>query len=429
MCRVYEIEKIIGREVLDSRGNPTVEADVCVKGGYHGRAAVPSGASTGVYEALELRDSDPARYGGKGVLKAVENINSEVAKALVGLNCTDQELIDKTMLNLDGTENKARLGANAILAVSIASAKAASNALGMPLYRHLERTKEKRLPVPMMNVINGGKHAGNELSVQEFMILPVRTESFKEAIRMGTETYHELKGILKKKYSGSAVNVGDEGGYAPPMKNTSEALEALTRSIEAAGYKPGIDIFLGLDAASSSFYDPDTKEYGIDGKVLECEEIIGYYKDLCAKYGILSIEDPLSEDDFEGFAKTTRRLSGVQIVGDDLFVTNVKRLSKGISMGAGNALLLKVNQIGTLSEAVAAARLAFENEYRVIVSHRSGETEDPAIADISVGLGAQMIKTGAPARGERTAKYNQLLRIEEELGLAAEYWGKNLLKS
>jgi enolase len=424
--QAYEIEKIIAREILDSRGNPTVEAEVSIKGGYLGRAAVPSGASTGIYEALELRDKDGGRYGGKGVSKAVENVNGQIAKALVGLNSMDQELVDRTMLQIDGTENKERLGANAILAVSIATSKAASHALGISLHRYLGGIKGRKLPVPMMNVINGGKHAGNELNIQEFMILPVHAQSFKEALRMGVETYQQLKDILKKKYGASAVNVGDEGGYAPSMKNTNEALEALAKSVEAAGYKPGKEIYLGLDAASSSFYDADTKKYKIDGKALTCDEIIDYYKELSAKYSILSIEDPLHEDDFEGFAKITCELSGVQIVGDDLFVTNVKRLAKGVTMGAGNALLLKVNQIGTLSEAVAAAKLAFEHGYRVIVSHRSGETEDPAIADISVGLGAQMIKAGAPARGERTAKYNQLLRIEEELGSPAEYWGMDL---
>ena len=423
---MYSIEGIIAREILDSRGNPTVEAEVSIRGGFLGRAAVPSGASTGIHEAVELRDDDQSRYGGKGVLKAIENVNSQISKSLLGLDCTDQELIDKTMLSLDGTENKGKMGANAILAVSIAAAKAASNALGIPLYRYLGGIKAMRLPVPMMNVINGGKHAGNELNIQEFLILPVRAESFREALRMGVETYTQLKGILKKKFGATSINVGDEGGYAPPMKDTREALEALTSATEAAGYKAGKDIFLGFDSAASNFYDTKKKKYGIDGKTLTRDEIIGYYKDLCDNYDVLLVEDPLYEDDFEGFAKITRELSGVQIVGDDIFVTNVKRLSKGISMGAANALLLKVNQIGTLSEAVAAANLAFEHGYRVIVSHRSGETEDPAIADISVGLGAQLIKTGAPARGERTAKYNQLLRIEEKLGSAAKYWGKDM---
>jgi len=427
---MYSIEKIFAREILDSRGNPTVEAEVSVRGGYLGRAAIPSGASTGKHEALELRDDDPSRYGGKGVLKVVQNVNGQIAKALLGLNCTDQLLVDKTMLTLDGTQNKGKLGANAILAVSIANAKAASHALGVSLYRYLGGIKAVKLPVPMMNVINGGKHAGNELNIQEFMILPIRAESFKEALRMGVETYAQLKGILKKKYGALAINVGDEGGYAPPMKDTTEALEALRSAAEAAGYKTGKDIFLGLDSASSNFYDAKTEKYRIDGKTLTRDEIIGYYKDLCKKHSIFLIEDPLHEDDFEGFAKITHELSGrVQIIGDDLFVTNVKRLAKGINMGSANALLLKVNQIGTLSEAMAAADLASEHGYRVVVSHRSGETEDPAIADISVGIGAQMIKTGAPARGERTAKYNQLLRIEGELGPMAEYWGKNLAKS
>lgn len=424
-----EIEKVVAREILDSRGNPTVEADVWIKGGYMGRFAVPSGASTGVHEALELRDGDPSRYGGRGVLKAVGNIHGEIARALVGLNGADQELVDRTMLRLDGTENKRRLGANAILAVSVATAKAASCRLGVSLYNYLGKSKQNRLPVPMMNIINGGKHAGNDLNIQEFMIVPVHAESFKNALRMGAETYQNLKVVLKEKYGASAINVGDEGGYAPPMKNTGEALEALTESIEAAGYEAGKDIFIALDPAANSFYDPNTEQYGIDGKVMTRQDMIDYYRDLCVKYHILSIEDPLFEDDFEGFAEITQRLSNVQVVGDDLFVTNVNRLAKGISMGAGNALLLKVNQIGTLSEAATAARMASEHRYKVVVSHRSGETEDSTIADISVGLGAQMIKTGAPARGERTAKYNQLLRIEEELGRTAEYWGRNLVKS
>ena len=424
---MYSIEKIIAREILDSRGNPTVEAEVHTEGGFVGRAAVPSGASTGVHEAIELRDADMSKYGGKGVSKAVENINGVIAKAIVGFDCRNQELVDMTLLNLDGTENKGKLGANAILAVSLASAKAASNSLGIPVYRYLGGIRATKLPIPMMNVINGGKHAGNELSIQEFMILPVHAESFKEALRMGVEVYQQLKMVLKKKYGASAVNVGDEGGYAPPMKVTSEALEALTLAIESAGYKPGRDVYLGIDSASSNFYDTQAKKYSLDGKALALEEMIDFYKDLCKKYPIFLLEDPLHEEDFEGFAKLTQELlSRIQIIGDDIFVTNVKRLAKGISMGSANALLLKVNQIGTLSEAVAAANLAFEHGYRVVVSHRSGETEDSIIADISVGLGAQMIKTGAPARGERTAKYNQLLRIEQELGIAARYWGKDL---
>ncbi len=422
----FEISKIVGREILDSRGNPTVEADVYLKARCMGRAAVPSGASTGIHEATELRDGDKTRYGGMGVSRAVQNVNDKIAKAIVGKDCRNQELIDSTMMNIDGTENKGRLGANAILAVSISVAKAASNALDMPFYKYLGKDAAKSLPIPMMNVINGGKHAGNELNVQEFMILPVRAESFKEALRMGVETYQQLKKILKNKYGSSSINVGDEGGYAPPMKNTSEALDALSDAIDAANYELGKNMFLGLDAASSNFFDADTGKYKIDGRVLTREGLIDHYKSLSQKYHVLSIEDPLQEDDFEGFAIATRELAPMQIVGDDLFVTNVKRLAKGISMNAANALLLKVNQIGTLSEAMAAAKLAFDHGYRVVVSHRSGETEDSSIADISVGLGAQMIKTGAPARGERTAKYNQLLRIEEELGSEAEYMGKNL---
>ncbi len=427
--QAYEIEKIVAREILDSRGNPTVEAEVLTRGGYLGRAAVPSGASTGIHEALELRDGDLSRYGGKGVSKAVENVNSEIAKAVSSLDCTDQQLIDKTMLELDGTENKGKLGANAMLAVSIAAARAASHALGVSLYRYLGGIRARKLPVPVMNVINGGKHAGNELDIQEFMILPIRAGSFKEALRMGVETYQQLKSILNKTCGISSTNVGDEGGYAPSMKTTGEALEALTDAVEAAGYEIGTDIFLGIDCASSNFYDATNKKYSVDGKTMSPDEMVAYYKDLCIRYSVLLIEDPFHEDDFEGFAALTRELpQGLQVVGDDLFVTNAKRLLKGISMSAANALLLKVNQIGTLSEAVAAANLAFEHGYNVMVSHRSGETEDTAIADISVGLGAQMIKAGAPARGERIAKYNQLLRIEEELGSTAEYWGKDLIR-
>jgi len=423
---MYSIEGIVAREILDSRGTPTVEAEVHTRGGCVGRAAVPSGASTGVHEAIELRDGDLSKYGGKGVSKAVENINGTIAKAIVGLDCRNQELVDQTLLNLDGTENKGKLGANAILAVSLALAKVASKSLGIPIYRYLGGTKATKLPIPMMNVINGGKHAGNELSIQEFMILPVRATSFKEALRMGVEVYQQLRMVLKKKYGASAVNVGDEGGYAPPMKVTTEALDALALAIEEAGYKPGRDVHLGIDSASSNLYDTQVKKYSLDGRTLALEEMIDFYRDLCKKYPIFLLEDPLHEEDFEGFAKLTQELRGrIRIIGDDIFVTNVKRLSKGISMGSANALLLKVNQIGTLSEAIAAANLAFEHGYQVVVSHRSGETEDSMIADISVGLGAQMIKTGAPARGERTAKYNQLLRIEQELSIAARYWGKD----
>lgn len=431
MCgHAYEIEKIVAREILDSRGNPTIEAEVYTRAGCLGRSAAPSGASTGKHEALELRDGELSRYEGKGVTKAVQNINTVIAKALVGIDSRDQELIDNTMVRLDGTQRKERLGANAILAVSMAVAKAASQTLGIPLYRNIGGVKARKLPVPMMNVINGGKHAGNRLSIQEFMIIPIRAKSFREALRMGVETYHQLKRILEKRYGAISTNVGDEGGYAPPMKTTDEALEALTAASEAANYEPGRDIFLAIDAASSNICDANANKYKIDGKVLTQEEMIDYYKNLCKRYSLLSIEDPLHEDDFDGFAKLLRQLPrNMQVVGDDLFVTNVERLAKGISMASANALLLKVNQIGTLSEAVAASNLALANSYHVVVSHRSGETEDPAIADISVGLGAQMIKTGAPARGERTAKYNQLLRIEEQLGFSAEFQGTDLLEA
>ncbi|MBU4492629.1 MAG: phosphopyruvate hydratase [Euryarchaeota archaeon] len=414
---MFAIENIHAREILDSRGNPTVEVDVFTETRF-GRASVPSGASTGTNEALELRDKD-RRYHGKGVRIAVNNVNTEIKKALLGKDVRDQHDIDRLMLELDGTPNKSRLGANAILGVSLAVAHAAANALELFLYRYLGGTNAFTLPCPTMNVINGGKHAGSELAIQEFMIQPKSAKTYSEALRMGVETYHTLGSILSKKYGSSALNVGYEGGYAPPLANTRDALDFLVSAIEEAEYEKKITI--GLDAAASEFYKKD--KYYIDGKALSNGELMDYYADLVKTYPILSIEDPFHEEAFDDFAALTKKLKDTIIVGDDLFVTNVKRLEKGIKMNAANTLLLKVNQIGTLSEALDAARLAQKNRYKVVVSHRSAETEDTTIADISVAIGAELIKTGAPARSERNAKYNQLLRIEEELGKTARFVG------
>ena len=412
----YTIEQIKAREILDSRGNPTVEVDVWTEFGF-GRASVPSGASTGVHEALELRDKDE-RYRGKGVLTAVENVNTILNRNVVGLDVRSQREIDNLMIELDGTENKSKLGANAMLGVSLAVAKAASDSLDVPLYQYLGGVGAYTLPVPTFNVVNGGEHAGNDLSIQEFMIQPKGAESFREALRMGAETYHMLGDILQKKYGAGATNVGYEGGYAPPLTETSDALDALTQAIDDAGYTED-EITIGLDSAASEFYD--NGKYSIDGGTLSGGELVDYYKTLVDTYPILSIEDPFEEEAYDDFATLTDELPDTIIVGDDLFVTNTNRLAQGIEMGAANALLLKVNQIGTLSESFDAARMAFRNGYKVIVSHRSAETEDSTIADISVALGAELIKTGAPARSERTAKYNQLMRIEEELDGAAVY--------
>jgi enolase len=412
---LFTIKNIHAREILDSRGNPTVEVDVFTEIGF-GRASVPSGASTGTNEALELRDKDN-RYHGKGVMIAVNNVNTEIKEALIGMDVRDQRDIDRIMLELDGTENKSRLGANAILGVSLAVAHTAADSIGISLYRYLGGTNAFTLPVPTMNVINGGKHAGNELAMQEFMIQPKGAKTFSDALRMGAETYHILGSILAKKYGNSAVNVGYEGGYAPPLKNTTDALDALMDAIEEAGYNNKISI--GLDSAASMFYKDG--KYNVDGKKLSSQELVDFYCELVKSYPILSIEDAFEEESFEDFAELTKKLKDTIIVGDDLFVTNVKRLEQGIRMKAGNALLLKVNQIGTLSESFDAARLAEKNRFKVIVSHRSAETEDTTIADISVAIGADLIKTGGPARSERNAKYNQLLRIEEELGKTARF--------
>ncbi|CAI1492719.1 enolase [Thermococcus nautili] len=419
----FEITAVIAREILDSRGNPTVEVEVYTPVSM-GRAAVPSGASTGTHEAVELRDGGK-RFHGKGVRRAVENVNKIIAPEIIGMDVTWQRDIDMLMIELDGTENKSNLGANAILGVSLAVAKAAANALGLPLYQYIGGTNAYVMPVPMSNVINGGVHAGNELDFQEFMIMPVGAKSFREGIMWVSETYHTLKKVIAKKYGKNAVNVGDEGGFAPPLKEPSEALDLLTEAIEETGYKVGDEIAFALDPASSEFYDEKLGKYVVGGKEYDRGELLELYKELVSKYPIVSIEDPFHEEDWEGFVEITKELGRkVQIVGDDLFVTNPKRIRKGIELGAANALLLKVNQIGTLSEAIDAAYTAFRAGYGVVVSHRSGETEDSTIADIAVAINAGQIKTGAPARSDRNAKYNQLIRIEEELEGVAIYPGR-----
>ena len=408
------IRDIHAREILDSRGNPTIEVEVTTEEGYIGRAAVPSGASTGIYEAVELRDGG-TRFHGKGVTQAVAAVEGEIAGMLIGFPVAEQKRIDEEMIRLDGTENKSRLGGNAILGVSVACAKAAAESLELKLYEYID-TEASVLPVPFFNVINGGKHAGNQLDFQEFMVAPTGAKTFREALMMGSEIYQTLKSRLLKGYGKNAINVGDEGGFSPPMESPEEALEAITASAEEMGY--GGVTRLAMDVAASSFYKDGG--YSFMGKTLSRGELIDVYMELVSKYPISSIEDPLEEEDYEGFAEITRALP-IQIVGDDLFVTNVKRLMKGMEMGACNSLLWKVNQIGSLTEAMDAARLAMDSGYTVMASHRSGETEDPFVADLSVGIGCGQIKTGAPARGERTAKYNQLLRIEEWLGEKALY--------
>ena len=419
----FEITAVLAREILDSRGNPTVEVEVYTPVAM-GRAAVPSGASTGTHEALELRDGG-RRYHGKGVRRAVENVNKIIAPEIIGMDVTLQRDIDMLMLELDGTENKSNLGANAILGVSLAVAKAAANTLGLPLYQYIGGTNAYVMPVPMSNVINGGVHAGNELDFQEFMIMPVGADSFREAIRWVSETYHVLKSVIANKYGKDAVNVGDEGGFAPPLKEPHEPLELLIKAIEEAGYKPGDEIAFAMDPASSEFYHPDIGKYVVNGKEYTNGELMELYRELISTYPVVSLEDPFHEEDWEGFAMITKELGGkIQIVGDDIFVTNPKRIRKAIEMGAANALLLKVNQIGSLSEAIDAAYTAYRAGWGVVVSHRSGETDDPFIADLSVAINAGQIKTGAPARMDRNAKYNQLIRIEEELEGVAHYPGR-----
>jgi enolase len=419
------IASIHAREILDSRGNPTVEVEVTLEDGTQARASVPSGASTGRFEALELRDGDPERYQGKGVLKAVENVNDIVAPAVKGLDARDQRVLDEKLIGLDGTENKSRLGANAILGVSLAAARAAALSEKSPLYRHIhalfDGSEEPRLPIPLMNVLNGGVHADNDLDIQEFMIVPIGVERFQDAVRMGAETFHTLKRILKERGLGTAV--GDEGGFAPRLPGNEEALTLLMEAIEASGYTPGDDIALAFDAAASEFYDEGAGAYRLEGRALTAEQLIDIYEGWLNKYPIVVIEDGLGEEDWDGWKRLTERLSErVQLVGDDIFVTNPKRIEKGIAEGIANAVLIKLNQIGTLTETLEAIRMAKRAGYRTVISHRSGETEDPFIADLAVGTAAGQIKTGSLSRGERTAKYNQLLRLEDRFRLALAGW-------
>ncbi len=420
-----EIEKVIGREIMDSRGNPTVEAEVLLADGTIGRGAAPSGASTGEFEALELRDGDKARYGGKGVTKAVEHINTTINDALVGLDASDIYAVDRAMLAADGTKDKSNLGANAILAVSIAAARAAATSLDIPLYRFLGGVSGNRLPVPMMNILNGGAHATNTVDTQEFMIMPVGAPTFKEALRWCAEVFHSLAKILKAK--GLATSVGDEGGFAPNLSSDDETIETILEAVKAAGYEPGKDFMIAMDAASSEWKSEKGKGYyhqPKSGRDFTSDELIQHWADLVEKYPIISIEDALDEEDWEGWQKLTKELGDkVQLVGDDLFVTNTERLSKGISLGCGNSILIKLNQIGSVSETLEAIKMAHKAGYTAISSHRSGETADTTIADLAVALNTCQIKTGAPSRSERVAKYNQLLRIEEELGDAAVYPG------
>ncbi|NBI09126.1 phosphopyruvate hydratase [Colidextribacter sp. OB.20] len=426
MKQMIEIVDVIGREILDSRGNPTVEVEVYLEDGTMGRAAVPSGASTGIYEACELRDGDKSRYMGKGVEKAVANVNGEIAEALIGTNVLDQVDIDKMLIELDGTPNKDRLGANAILGASLACAKAAAAALGTSLYNYIGGSNAKQLPVPMMNILNGGAHATNNVEIQEFMIMPVSAPSFREALRRCAEVFHTLKTVLKENGT-PAAGVGDEGGYAPNLKKDEDALKVIVQAIEEAGYKPGEDFMIAIDAASSEWWNEDEKCYiqPKSNKKLTQQQLVNMWKKFADTYPIISLEDGMAETDWEGWAMLTKAIgSKVQLVGDDLFVTNVKRLADGIEKGVANAILIKVNQIGTLTETLDAIQMANRAGYTAIVSHRSGETEDATIADIAVALNAGQIKTGAPSRTDRVAKYNQLLRIEEELGNVAEYPGR-----
>ncbi len=431
MKQYLQIESVYAREILDSRGNPTVEVEVEVEGGFVGRASVPSGASTGAFEAVELRDGDKSRYLGKGTLTAVDNVNDIIAPEIEGMNALDQVEIDKVMIELDGTDNKGKLGANAILGVSLAVAKAAAEALGVSLYNYLGGVNAKVLPVPMMNILNGGKHADNSVNIQEFMIMPVGAENFRECLRMCAEVFHNLKSVLKAK--GLATSVGDEGGFAPNLSKDEEALQVIVEAIEKAGYVPGEDFKIAIDAAATEMYD-EAKKAGKEGcyyfwktgEMFTTEELVNYYADLVEKYPIISLEDGLAEEDWEGWKILTEKLGKkIQLVGDDLFVTNTKRLAKGIEMGVSNSILIKLNQIGTLTETLDAIAMANRAGMTAVVSHRSGETEDTTIADLVVGLNAGQIKTGAPSRTDRVCKYNQLLRIEEELGSISEYKGKD----
>ncbi len=420
-----EITHIQARQVLDSRGNPTVEAEVFTEDGGFGRAAVPSGASTGIHEAAELRDGDKSMYLGKGVMQAVDNVNNIISETLEGMEVTSQNEIDQVMIELDGTPNKSNLGANAILAVSLAAAKAAADELGMPLYRYVGGTNANVLPVPMMNILNGGAHADNKIDFQEFMVMPVKAESFSHGLRMGVEIFHHLKSVLKD--AGYSTNVGDEGGFAPNIQSNEEAIEIVLRAIEKAGYKPGEEVYIAMDAATSEFYDEKTGLYTFkksSGKSMSGEEMVDYWAEWCKKYPIISIEDGCAEDDWKSWKLMTEKLgSKIQLVGDDLFVTNVNRLQRGINEGIANSILIKVNQIGTLTETLNAIQLATRNGYTNVMSHRSGETEDSTIADLAVAMNSGQIKTGSASRSDRMAKYNQLLRIEEELEDTAVYGG------
>lgn len=421
-----EIIDVYGREVLDSRGNPTVEVEVTLEDGSQGRAIVPSGASTGQFEAVELRDGDKDRYMGKGVLEAVNHVNDECADVLVGMDACDQRAVDAALLAADGTDNKGKLGANAILGCSLAVARAAAESVGLPLYNYLGGVNAHVLPTPMMNILNGGVHADNNVDFQEFMIVPVGAPTFSECLRWSTQVYHTLKNVLKD--SGHSTGVGDEGGFAPDLKNNKEPLQFIVEAITKAGFTPGEDFMIAMDPATSELYDPETKTYNLkgEGRTLTSDEMVDYWAELVEEFPIVSIEDGLDEEDWDGWKKLTDRIGDkVQLVGDDLFVTNVKRLQKGIDNGAANALLVKVNQIGSLTEAMDAIELAQRNKYACIVSHRSGETEDTTIADLVVATNAGQIKTGAPSRTDRVAKYNQLLRIEEELDDVAQYLGKD----
>ncbi len=420
------IESIHARQILDSRGNPTVEVDVFTEGGAFGRAAVPSGASTGTHEAVELRDGDKTKFLGKGVSKAVENVNAKIAEELVGFSVFEQNLIDKIMIELDGTPNKGNLGANAILGTSLAVARAAAMASGLSLYRYIGGVNANTLPVPMMNILNGGSHADNKIDFQEFMVMPVKADTFSESLRMGTEIFHNLKKVLHDK--GLSTNVGDEGGFAPNIASNEEAVEVVLTAIEKAGFKPGEDVFIAMDAASSEFYDAASNSYIFkksDGKKRSSEEMVEYWAAWAKKYPIISIEDGMAEDDWKGWKALTDKIgSSVQLVGDDLFVTNVARLQDGIDQGVANSILIKVNQIGSLTETIDAVNLARRNAYKSVMSHRSGETEDSTIADLAVALNTGQIKTGSASRSDRMAKYNQLIRIEEELGEVAYFPGK-----
>lgn len=422
-----QIAAVHARQILDSRGNPTVEVDVITTNGELGRAAVPSGASTGKHEAVELRDGKKSEWMGKGVAKAVKNVNDIIAKEITGIMVDEQNLIDAVMIKLDGTPNKAKLGANAILGVSMAVAKAAAQASDMSLYRYIGGVNANTLPVPLMNILNGGAHADNKIDFQEFMIVPTGADTFGRALQMGTEVFHHLKAVLKKK--GYSTNVGDEGGFAPNIASNEEAIETVLTAIEAAGFKPGKDIYIAMDAAATEFYDEKNKVYHFhksNGKKLSSDEMVAYWASWCKKYPIVSIEDGMSEDDWAGWKKLTDKLGDkVQLVGDDLFVTNVTRLAKGIDSGVANSILVKVNQIGTITETINAVNLAKNNSYTSVMSHRSGETEDTTIADLAVALNCGQIKTGSASRTDRIAKYNQLLRIEEELGVMAYYPGRN----